>query len=295
VAELLPGLDPRAASLPPVTDPSELGALAESGAFDTLIACLPHGAWKALADEHPVLAQAPARIVDFSSDFRDGSDGWVYGLPEVFRDVIPSATRVANPGCYPTAATLALLPAVENGWLAGPIPISALSGVTGAGRGPALRTSFAELEGGAAIYKAGTEHPHVAEIERTLGRLAQGPVRVSFVPHLTPMARGILLTATAALAEPLTPEQVRAAYSERYDGEPFVHILEPGVWPETRAVRSSNRCDLAITTLHEGHTLLVTAALDNLVKGAAGQAVQNLNLMLGWPEDWGLPVHGNPW
>jgi N-acetyl-gamma-glutamyl-phosphate reductase len=295
ISELLPGLDPRAAALPSVTDLAALDELAQAGAFDTLVVCLPHGAWKALAHERPVLTQAPLRIVDFSSDFRDGGDGYVYGLPEAFRAAIPSATRVANPGCYPTAATLALLPAVENGWLAGPIPISALSGVTGAGRGPSLRTSFAELEGGAAIYKAGTEHPHVAEIERTLGRLADGPVRVSFVPHLTPMARGILLTATAALAEPLTPEQVREAYRERYEGEPFVHLLEPGVWPETRAVRSSNRCDLAVTTLHEGHTLLVTAALDNLVKGAAGQAVQNLNLMLGWPEDWCLPLHGNPW
>ena len=295
VAELLPGLDPRAKELPPVLDPAALDEMAESGAFDTLVACLPHGAWKALADEHPSLAKAPVRIVDFSSDFRDGSAGYVYGLPEVYRDVISTATRIANPGCYPTAATIALLPAVENGWLAGPIPISALSGVTGAGRGPALRTSFAELEGGAAIYKAGTEHPHVAEIERTLGRVADGPVRVSFVPHLTPMARGILLTATATLAAPLSPEQARAAYGERYAHEPFVHLLEPGVWPETRAVRGSNRCDLTVTTVHGGRTLLATAAIDNLVKGAAGQAMQNLNLLLGWPESWALPVHGNPW
>jgi N-acetyl-gamma-glutamyl-phosphate reductase len=109
------------------------------------------------------------------------------------------------------------------------------------------------------------------------------------------MSRGILLTAHARLTRPVTPEEARAAYLARYQGEPFVRMLEPGTWPETRAVKASNRCDLAVTTLHGGRTLLATAALDNLVKGAAGQAIQNLNLMLGWPESWALPVHGSPW
>jgi len=300
--EVLPGLDPRVSDLPPVVDPSGLEALLERGAFDTLVCCLPHGAWRALATERPALARRPARIVDLSSDFRaDGASarapgtgpGYVYGLPEAFRDDIPAATRVANPGCYPTAAALALLPAAP--WLTGPVMVSAVSCVSGAGRVPALRTSFVELDGGAALYRAGTVHPHVTEMERTLARLAGVPLPVAFAPQLAPMARGILLTATAALARPVSPEEAHAAYALRYAGERFVRLLDPGAWPETRCVRGSNRCDVAVTTLHGGTTLLATAALDNLVKGAAGQAVQNLNLMLGWPEDWGLPVHGNPW
>src|SRR5207249_2582306 len=166
--------------------------------------------------------------------------------------------------------------------------------VSGAGRSPSLRTSFVELEGGASIYRAGTEHGHVPEMRNTLARLG-AEVPLAFVPHLTPMARGIVLTATVPLAQPVSPEEAHARYVARYAEESFVHVLEPGVWPETRTVRGSNRCDIAVTTLHDGVTLLATAALDNLVKGAAGQAIQNLNLLLGWPENWGLPVHGTPW
>ena len=297
---LLPGLDPRVHALPAVADPADLGALLERGAFDTLVACLPHGAFDALLGEQPTLAGA-ARIIDLSSDFRTGQattpggTPFLYGLPEAFRDTLADATRVANPGCYPTAATLALLPALESGWISDPVMVSALSGVSGAGRAPVLRTSFVELEGGAALYRAGTEHAHVPEMARNFERLARTPMAVGFAPQLAPMARGILLTATAPLQTPMTPAQAQELYRARYAGEPFVHMLEAGQWPETRAVRSSNRCDVAVTTLHGGRTLLATAALDNLVKGAAGQAIQNLNLMLGWPEDWGLPRHGSPW
>jgi N-acetyl-gamma-glutamyl-phosphate reductase len=298
--ELLPGLDPRAVRLPTVADPKALAEMLASDVFDTLVCCLPHGAWKAIAAEHPALAAEPARVIDLSSDFRDGTApaggaGYAYGLPEAFRTVLAGAARIANPGCYPTAAILALLPAAESGWIEEPVMVSALSGVSGAGRSPALKTSFVELEGGASIYQAGTEHQHVAEMERNLARLAGSAVSVGFAPQLAPMSRGILLTANARLTRPVSPEEVRAAYLARYDGEPFVRVLEPGAWPETRAVKASNRCDVAVTTLHGGRTLLATAALDNLVKGAAGQAIQNLNLMLGWPESWGLPVHGSPW
>ena len=300
-AELLPGIDPRAVTLPTVVEPGALTALLADGVFDTLVCCLPHGAWTTIAAQHPALAADPARIIDLSSDFRDGSAhaaggaAYAYGLPEAFRTVLGGVTRIANPGCYPTAATLALLPAAEAGWLEEPVMISALSGVSGAGRSAALKTSFVELEGGASIYKAGVEHQHVPEMERNLERLAGAPVPVGFMPQLVPMPRGILLTANARLTKPVSPEEARAAYLARYQGEPFVRVLERGTWPETRAVKASNRCDIAVTTLHGGRTLLATAALDNLVKGAAGQALQNLNLMLGWPESWGLPVHGSPW
>jgi len=295
-AELMPGVDARAADLPAPVGPDALPALFEDGVFDTLVCCLPHGAWRAYAGEHAGWVSRIERVIDLSQDFRDGAQGYAYGLPEAFRPALASATRIANPGCYPTAATLALLPALERGWLEGDVSVTALSGVSGAGRAPALRTSFVELDGGAAIYKAGEEHAHVPEMTRNFTRLAGGAqAAVAFVPQLTPMARGILLTATAPLSQPVDPEEAAAAYAERYAEEPFVRVLDPGVWPETRAVRGSNRCDVTVTTVHGGRTLLATAAIDNLVKGAAGTALQNLNLLLGWPEAWALPVHGNPW
>lgn len=284
-ASWIPGLDGRDATLPAAIAPDRLDAIEA----DTWIACLPHGSWKAMSA--PPVA---ARVVDLSSDFRDGSGGYVYGLPEAGRAAIAAASRVANPGCYATAAALALLPAAEAGWLGGPVMVSALSGVTGAGRAPELRTAFAELDGGASLYKVGTGHAHVAEIERTLAAAGAG-VPVGFAPQLVPMSRGILLTATAPLSRAVAPAEARQHYARRYQGEPFVHPLPDGEWPATRAVRGSNRCDLAVTTLHGGGVLLATAALDNLVKGAAGQAIQNLNLMLGWPEDTGLPRDGSPW
>jgi len=292
-----PGWDPRTRPALTFVAPHAVEAMVGDGACDTLVACLPHGAWTAFLAEHP-WASNTSLIVDLSSDHRDGRGGYVYGLPEAFRDEIPGTTRLANPGCYPTAASLALMPALEAGWLGGPVTVSALSGVSGAGRSAGLRTSFVELDGGASIYNAGEVHPHVAEMERQFGRMAHGPaggIDVAFVPHLVPMPRGILLTASAPLAQPLSPEQAHAAYRARYADETFVRVLDPGAWPETRAVRGSNRCDVAVTTVHGGRTLLATAAIDNLVKGAAGQAIQNLNLILGWPEHWGLPVSGTPW
>ena len=292
--EMLPGIDPRGGALPGVVDVPALVALAEADAFDTLVVSLPHGTWLSLAREYPALSERPQRIVDLSSDHRTGLGGYVYGLPEQDRAPITDALRVANPGCYPTAAALALLPAARRGWLTGPVMVSALSGISGAGRSPALRTSFVELEGGASLYKVGEVHPHVAEMARNLAAVGAS-VPVGFAPQLAPMARGILLTASTTLAEPVAPEHARAAYLEHYADERFVQVLAAGVWPETRAVRASNRCDVAATTLHDGRTLLVASAIDNLVKGAAGQALQNLNLMLGWPEEWALPVHGSPW
>jgi N-acetyl-gamma-glutamyl-phosphate reductase len=303
---LLPGLDLRAASLPAVIDVAGLERLLADQGFDTLVTCLPHGAWREIATRAPALATGPRRVVDLSSDHRDGSaspaggPAYRYGLPEAFRASLAGATHVANPGCYPTAAALALMPAAEAGWLDGPVMVSALSGASGAGRKAEFRTSFVELDGGAALYKAGTAHPHVPEMERTLAALAPigaggGTILVGFAPQLVPMARGILLTASAPLATPITPEAAHAYYAGRYSAEPFVRLLPPGEWPETRSVRGSNRCDVAVTTLHGGRMLFVSSAIDNLVKGAAGQALQNLNLALGWPETTGLPRHGSPW
>ncbi len=294
VSALLPGLDARAEHLPAVVDLDAVEALVTSGEVDTLVSALPHGALRTLFAERPLLAARPSRVVDLSQDHR-AAEGWAYGLPEAFRETLAKAERVANPGCYATAAALALLPAAETGVLAGSATVTALSGASGAGRAAELGTSFVELDGGARAYKVGTVHAHVPEIERTLARAGRAPVAIGFVPQIVPMARGILLTATAPLAKPLSPEQAHALYAKRFTGEPFVRVLEPGAWPETRAVRASNRCDLAVTTLFDGTTLVAMAALDNLGKGAAGQAVQNLNAMLGWPETTGLAVHGSPW
>lgn len=293
-ADLMPGYDPRHAALPTVAHPDALPELLADGAFDTLVSALPHGGFAEFAARHPAVGEGALRIVDLSSDHR-ATDGWAYGLPEAFRAAIAGAARIANPGCYPTAAALALLPAAEAGRLAGPVMVSALSGVSGAGRAPRLRTSFVELDGGAAFYSVGEEHAHVAEMSRTLTRLAGSGIHAAFAPQLAPMARGILLTATAELASPLAPGEAQALYEARYAEERFVQVQPAGTWPETRRVRGSNRCDVAVTTVHGGRTLIAMAAIDNLVKGAAGQAVQNLNLVLGWPEDWGLPLNGSPW
>lgn len=296
----LPGIDPDAlAGGGPAC--IALDALEEHialGAVDTLVVALPHGAWTTLREERPSLAAAieALRVVDLSSDHRDGSAGYVYGLPEAFREEIRAANHVANPGCYPTAAALALMPAASANWIDGPVTVNALSGATGAGRGASLDTSFSELDGGAAFYKVGTAHPHVAEIARTLTRFAHGcAAQVAFVPQIVPMARGILLAAQCRLARRVAPAEARAAYAARYADEPFVRLLREGAWPQTRAVRGSNRVDLQVTTLFDDTTLLATAAIDNLAKGAASQALQNLNLMLGWPEITGLSRHGRPW
>lgn len=294
-ADLVLGVDGRRLDWPRVVDPSALGSLLGAGDFDTLVTCLPHGAWTAIAGEQPMLEAEVERVIDLSSDRRDGSAGYVYGLPEVFRAAISAAGRLANPGCYPTAATLALLPALESGWIADPVFVSALSGASGAGRTASARTGFVELEGGASLYRVGREHSHVPEMERNFEHVAGSAISVGFAPQIVPMARGLLVMVNARLSRPVSPGEAYLAYCERYQDEPFVRVLDPESWPETRAVRGSNRCDVAVTTLHGGETLLATAAIDNLGKGAAGQALQNLNLMLGWPEETGLPVHGNPW
>jgi N-acetyl-gamma-glutamyl-phosphate reductase len=294
LASAMPGLDARERADRRLASLEDGLALAASGNCDALVSCLPHGRlaeWLAAGGKI-----APSvRVVDLSSDHRDGSREFRYGLPEAHRQSLALTRRIANPGCYPTAATLALLPALEGAWLGDPLMVIAVSGVSGAGRAAALRTSFVELEGGASIYRAGEAHPHAAEIARNVLELSGEARAVGFVPQLAPMARGILLTATAPLRFALSPEEAWRAYAARYAHEPFVQLLPHGAWPQTRAVRASNRCDLAVTTLHGGLTLLATAAIDNLVKGAAGQAIQNLNLMFGWPEATGLSSDGSPW
>lgn len=284
-----------ARNLPDIITPEQGLAALMDGTADTLVSALPHGALAELMKGEPGWLEAPRRIVDLSGDRRDGSLGFVYGLPEMNRARLTGATRVANPGCYPTAATLAVLPAVEAGLTAGPFSVTALSGVTGAGRKPALKTSFAELDGGAAFYQVGSTHAHVIEMERNLTRSgADITPRVAFAPQLVPMSRGILATVTAQLARPMSDADLRDIYAARYRDEPFVTLLAADEWPATHAVRGTNRVTVSVTAVHDGMTLMAVAAIDNLVKGAAGQAVQNLNLMTGHPEGAGLSEI-SPW
>ena len=282
-------------------DPASLAAA------DLVFLALPNGESAALAAALPghvavVDLSASFRLADpqaWARYYRTGHAGyWVYGLPELpgARGRISAAHRVASPGCYATAAILALAPLLAAG-LAEPqdIVIVAASGTSGAGRSPSAALLATEVMGAVSAYQVGGTHRHTPEIEQALAGAAGDAARpsVSFTPMLAPMPRGILATCTARLAGavPGTPA-VRAALADAYAGEPFVHVLPEGQWPTTAATVGSNAVHLqAAADAHAGRAL-VAAALDNLGKGAAGQAVQAANLMLGLPETAGLTAQG---
>src|SRR5437899_6025667 len=209
----------------------------------------------------------------------------VYGLPELHREAIKSAALVASPGCYPTAALLSLLPLAKEGILGDPVIIDAKSGISGAGRTPALAYHFPEANESIQAYKLGA-HRHLPEIDQELG------VTVTFTPHLVPMTRGILSTAYVRLRQARTTEQLTALYRDFYKNEPFVRVLDPGHSPTPLHTRGATCRE--VTAFVDQRTGLATlmAALDNLVKGAAGQAIQAFNLMQGWDETLGLQDSG---
>ncbi len=284
-------------------DPTAIG-----GDSDLVIVSLPGGKSMGLI---PELLERGARVIDVGADFRLREPGlypqWhafdhtaprylpeaVYGLTELHRDEIRGARLVADPGCYPAAALLALAPLVRSGAAArAGIVIDAKSGTSGAGRGGA---------GGGLAYSETNEdiraygvpgHSHTAEIEQELAREAGGDVTVTFVPHLVPMTRGILATAYVPLARALDQAAASAIYRDAYAGEPFVRVLPDGALPQTKATMGSNYCDVAVRINERTKTAVAIASLDNLGKGAAGQAVQNLNLMCGFPEETGLRTPG---
>ena len=252
----------------------------------------------------PPLLEADCRVIDLSADFRiRDADVWsqwygnshaspelldeaVYGLPEINRDQLVDARLVANPGCYPTAVSLALLPLVEAGIVDSQRLIAdAKSGVSGAGRKASLQTQFGETAENFHAYGV-AGHRHLPEISQTLQTASPMSVELTFVPHLVPMIRGIHATIYAELTAP--ERDVQALFERRYAGEPFVAVMAPGAHPETRSVRGCNLCRLAVHRPGAGNRLVVLSVIDNLVKGAAGQAVQNMNLMYGWPEATGL-------
>jgi N-acetyl-gamma-glutamyl-phosphate reductase len=264
--------------------------------------CLPH---QSAADAAVRLRERGVKVIDLSADFRLKSakeyEIWyekhkhpemlaeaVYGLPELYREKIKTAKLVANPGCYPTSAVLALAPLIkEKLILLDSIIIDSKSGVSGAGRNPSIENLFSEVNEGFKPYKVGN-HRHTPEIEQSLSDLAEEPVKVTFTPHLVPMDRGILTTVYAKPLRKLKTAEVLKIFKNFYKKEPFVRIKEEGVFPNTRNVRASNFCDIGVVYEERTDRIIVLSAIDNLTKGAAGQAVQNFNLMTGLEETLGL-------
>ena len=251
---------------------------------DIAFLCLPHGHSHEFGE---AVAHAGTPVVDLGSDFRLDT-GWAYGLTELFRQDVLGSRQVANPGCYATAAILALAPLAEAGLLDAPVAIDGKSGVSGAGREPSESTHVSEVEGGVQPYKP-TGHRHIAEIERSLARLAGEDVPVTFTPHLAPHSRGLEVTCYARLRRPLTQTDADAIFHARYDAEPFVSV-EQRVHPGR--LHGANSCHVGVWIDERTQTAICAAAIDNLVKGAAGQALQNANLVLGLDEGAGLTPHG---
>ncbi len=255
----------------------------------------------------PQLLDAGCRVVDLSADFRikDVSvyEDWyqphtaaellaeaVYGLPELYREQVPAARLVANPGCYPTSIALALAPLLEQE-LIDPttIIVDSKSGTSGAGRAAKVDTLFCEVNEGFKAYGL-PRHRHTPEIEQTLTALAKRAVTISFTPHLLPVNRGILSTCYASTKRTITLDAVHEVYAARYADEPFVRVLPKGALPNVAQVNGSNFCDIGLVVDDRTGRVVVVSTIDNLVKGAAGQAVQNMNLMLGLKENAGLQI-----
>ncbi len=271
------------------------------GNCDAVFFATPHGVAHALAGE---LLEQGTRVIDLSADFRlQDADEWanwygqphgatelltqaVYGLPEINRDAIRQARLIAVPGCYPTAVQLGFIPLLEQGLLDTKRLIAdCKSGVTGAGRGAKVNFLLAEASESMKAYGA-SGHRHLPEIRQGLDRAAGSDVGLTFVPHLTPMIRGIHATLYGHLTR--EPEDLQALFEARYRDEPAVDVMPPGSHPETRSVRGTDICRLAVHRPGDGDTVVVLAVIDNLVKGASGQAIQNLNLMFGFDEMLGL-------
>ncbi len=277
--------------------------------IDALAACelvffaTPNGTAMTLT---PDLLERGVKVIDLAADFRlrdiDEWENWygmqhacpdavaraVYGLPEMNREAIKTADLVANPGCYPTAVTLGLLPLIEQGLVDDSRLIAdAKSGVSGAGRGANTATLLCEASESFKPY-AVDGHRHLPEIRQNLAQAAGHEVGLTFVPHLTPMIRGIEATLYAVLSG--NAPDLHALYQQRYADEPFVDVLPAGTLPETRSVRGNNFCRIAVFRPQGGDTVVVSSVIDNLVKGAAGQAIQNMNLMLGLDERRGLAI-----
>ena len=268
-----------------------------------IFTALPHQTSMKIVGE---LYSKGEKIIDLSADFRFADpliyEEWygiphqkrellkkaIYGLPELYREKISRAHLVANPGCYPTSSILALAPLVNNDLIKGnSIIIDAKSGVTGAGRALSLATHFPEVNENVRAYQV-KGHRHTPEIEEQLSKLAKRKIIITFVPHLVPINRGILSTCYAALKQKTDTKALLKLYQDFYKEEPFVEILPQGRFPQTKEVADSNRCRIGITVNERTGKAIIISAIDNLSKGAATQAVQNMNIMCGFEETMGL-------
>ncbi|MFQ5858875.1 MAG: N-acetyl-gamma-glutamyl-phosphate reductase [Anaerolineae bacterium] len=271
--------------------------------MDAAFLCLPHGASIPTVQR---VVEAGVRAIDLSADFRLADAGayeqWygaphtstdllaeaVYGLTELHREAIAGARLVANPGCYPTSVILGLYPLAKQGLIAGSnVIVDSKSGVSGAGRGLSLKTHFVEAHENFSPYNIGHRHRHIPEMEAELGAVLGRPLNVTFAPHLLPTNQGILSTMYVTLAEPWSEGGLSALYHETYAGEPFVHVLPAGQLASLRHVVNTNWCAISLTLAGDDQ-LIVCSAIDNLIKGASGQAVQNFNVMFGLEETAGL-------
>lgn len=292
-------VDPAAPDLD-LVDPSS----ASPEDVDIVFTCLPHGD-SARAVE--AIAATGVRVIDLSGDLRLRDQGThervygsrrdrsiaeraVYGLPEIFRGRIAEAEIIANPGCYPTCTALPLFPLVRRDRLRGPVIVDAKSGVSGAGRGANPLTHYCAAVDDVRPYSLGRSHRHVAEIEQTLADViphGEKPGHVIFQPHVVPIERGMLTTIVVG-APGLDAEAARALILEDFEDEPFIDVLPVGEAARIRAVARTNRVAIGVADVEGTDHLVLTSAIDNLGKGAAGQAVQNLNILLGLPETTGL-------
>ena len=275
-----------------------------AGAADIVFLALPHGVSMAVA---PIFLNAGKKVIDLSADFRLRDvatyEKWysrhtapniikesVYGMPELYGDEIAKARLVANPGCYPTSVILGLAPLLKANWIDdSSIIADSKSGVSGAGREPQVGTLFCEVDEGFKAYKVG-EHRHTPEMEQEISILAGCDVRISFTPHLLPITRGILSTIYATLQKDVTTAELIDLYRAFYKGKEFVRVYKAGTFPNISSVRGSNYCDIGLTVDARTKKVIIICAIDNLVKGAAGQAIQNMNLMCGLSEDTGLTM-----
>ena len=286
-------------------EPLDLDSLKER--VDVVVLAVPHKVAMSFA---PKILEQGLRVVDFSADYRlkdaETYQAWyhtehtsselmpqaIYGLPERYRAKIREAQLVANPGCYPTSAILAAMPLVAQDIVAlDSIIVDSKSGISGAGPKPRENTHYPNRESNVVAYNIGA-HRHTPEIEQELSAVASAPVRVTFTPHLVPMTRGILSTVYMRLTEEMSTEEALDVCSSFYENEPFVRVLPPGTYPETKAVLGSNYCDVGLEVDTRTRRVVAMAAIDNLGKGAAGAVVQNLNLMFGFNETDGLKVPG---
>ena len=270
---------------------------------DIIFTALPH---KAAMEVVPTFLKLGKKVIDLSADYRLSDAAvygqWyephlnpanlkkaVYGLPELRRNKIKSTKLVANPGCYPTSIILGLAPLLKKGLIdLSSIIADSASGVTGAGRAAKVDSLYCEVNEGYKAYGVGGVHRHTPEIEQELSLLAGEQLKITFTPHLAPMDRGILSTIYATPTKPLSTETIVQLYQDFYAGEPFVRVLPQGTLPSTAFVRGSNFCDIAPLVDARTGRIIIVSAIDNLVKGASGQAVQNMNLVCGFPETMGL-------